>query len=81
VKVRKVRTKPCKGYMYRVIGYDPQGQQVGHHDVMTLYQALWALGLLQKEEGATTIVIYDKQGKEIKVGGEKDGEKTDANMG
>lgn|GEM_PF-2947310 len=65
MKVRKVRTKPCKGYMYRVIGYDAQGFQVGHHDVMTLYQALWAQNVLQKEAGANTTIIYNKDGKEL----------------
>ena len=67
MKVRKVRSKPCKGYMYRVIGYDSQGQQVGHHDVMTLYQALWAQEELQREMGASEAVIYNKDGKEIKA--------------
>jgi len=64
-KVRKVRTKPCKGYMYRVIGYDAQGFQVGHYDVQTLHQALYAQDVLEVKKGASAAVIYNKDGEEL----------------
>ena len=65
VTLRRVRSKPCKGYMYRVIGYNNQGQQVGYMDVMNFHQALYAAGELEEKRGASATVIYDKQGKEL----------------
>jgi len=65
VMPRRVRNRPCKGYMYRVIGYNSQGQQVGHLDVTNLHQALYAADELEEKKGASATVIYDKQGKEL----------------
>jgi len=49
----------------RVIGYDAQGFQVGHYDVQTLHQALYAQDVLEVKKGASAAVIYNKDGEEL----------------
>jgi len=65
VMPRRVRSRPPKGYAYRVIGYDTQGRQVGHIDVQNLHQVLYAQDELEEKKGAKATIIYDKEGKEL----------------
>ncbi|MCD6132253.1 MAG: hypothetical protein J7J61_09150 [Candidatus Hydrothermae bacterium] len=64
-KLKKVRSKPRKGFLYRVIGYDKDGQQVGYADAGNLAQAVFAQEMICKAGEALTTVIYNTKGELI----------------
>jgi len=64
-KLKKVRSRPRKGFLYRVIGYDNDGQQVGHADASNLAQAVFAQEMIYKAGEAATAVIYNTKGEVV----------------
>jgi len=64
-KLRTVRSKPRKGFLYRVIGYNKDGEQVGYADTGNLAQAIFAQQMIYKAGEALTTVIYNTKGEPI----------------